>query len=249
MVMKMRIIDICEGYSAAGVLKKYYVEKGIRDYNIFPMGMCLSIGDIKETRESFLKEFYQFDGYAYTSILNELAGNITEGTMIRIWSSKKNDDDYMLLLFLCDFLKTKQLNMSVVFCSDYSNCVSSINALNYKEIEPVLSYEKKLTEEDIQEYANKWADLVKVNSELRILENGEVKSKSYSDYYDNILNSLRERMPCTIANLVGDCMVKRLINDAGDMLYSLIIDQLIELNKIKIVSKGERHFVDTIALV
>lgn len=61
-------------------------------------------------------------------------GNVKSDTKVRIWSSKKNDDDYMLLLFLCNFLKDQTNKISVIFSSDYKG-VWSINALDYKKIE------------------------------------------------------------------------------------------------------------------
>ena len=43
-------------------------------------------------------------------------------------------------------------------------------------------------------------------------------------------------------------MGKEILNDARDFVYLTLIDQLIDLNKIKIVKQGTRHFVDTIDL-
>lgn len=90
--------------------------------------------------------------------------------------------------------------------------------------------------------------MVKINSELRVLENGEVKNKKYSDYYDTILNIFKGITPCKISILIAECMGKEILNDASDLVYLTLIDQLIDLNKIKIVEKGTRHFIDTIDL-
>ena len=116
----MKIIDICEGFAACGCLKQYYESNNIKDYIIFPLGMSLSIGDIKYNRIDFLRNFYQDDNYDYTKSLNEILNNITNDTIIRIWSSKKNDGEYMLLLFLCNFLKDKTNKVNVIFASDYN---------------------------------------------------------------------------------------------------------------------------------
>ena len=154
----------------------------------------------------------------------------------------------MLLLFLCNFLKDKINTINVVFSSDYNELQYSINFLDYKKVNDVLKYEKTLSKDEIETYAKEWNKLVEINSELRTLENGKVKSKKYSDYYDIILSILKERTPCKIANLIGECMAKEVLNDARDFVYLYLIDQLINLNKIKIVEKGTRHFIDTIAL-
>ena len=244
----MKIIDICEGYAAAGCLKHYYKSNSINDYIIFPLGMSLSIGDIKYNRIDFLRKFYQDDNYNYTKSLNEILNSITNDTIIRIWSSKKNDDEYMLLLFLCNFLKDKTNKINVIFASDYNEFLYSINALEYKEIRSILKYEKTLSKDEIEAYAKEWNDLVEINSELRVLENGEIKNKKYSDYYDIILNTLKEIAPCKISILIAECMGKEALNNTGDLVYLTLIDKLIDLNKIKIVEKGTRHFVDTIDL-
>lgn len=104
--------------------------------------MSLPIGDIKYNRIDFLKNFYQDDNYDYTKSLNEILNNITNDTIIRIWSSKKNDGEYMLLLFLCNFLKDKTNKINVIFASDYNEFLYSINALDYREIKSILKYEK-----------------------------------------------------------------------------------------------------------
>ena len=249
----MKIIDICENFSAYGCLKQYYENNNIKDYMIYALEMYLSIGDIKNNHKDFLNRLYQSNysytcNYNYNEELKKILNNITNDTIIRIWSSKKNDDDYMLLLFLCDFLKDKINTINVVFSSDYNELQYSINFLDYKKVKDVLKYEKTLSKDEIETYAKEWNKLVEINSELRALENGEVKSKKYSDYYDIILSILKERTPCKIASLIGECMAKEVLNDARDFVYLYLIDQLIDLNKIKIVEKGTRHFVDTIAL-
>ena len=244
----MKIIDICEGFAACGCLKHYYESNNIKDYIIFPLGMSLSIGDIKNNRIDFLRRFYQDNNYDYTELLNEISNNITNDTIIRIWSSKNNDDEYMLLLFLCNFLKDKTNKINVVFANHYNEFLCSINALDYRKVNDVLKYEKTLYKGEIIAYAKEWNDLVEINSELRKLENGEVKNKKYSDYYDIILNILKERAPCKISILIAECMGKEILNDASDLVYLTLIDQLIDLNKIKIIKQGTRHFVDAIDL-
>ena len=244
----MKIIDICEGFAACGCLKHYYKSNSINDYIIFPLGMSLSIGDIKNNRIDFLRRFYQDYNYDYTELLNKILNNITNDTIIRIRSSKKNDDEYMLLLFLCNFLKDKINKINLVFANDYNKFLCSINALDYRKINDVLKYEKTLSKDEIKAYAKEWNDLVEINSELRVLENEKVKNKKYSDYYDIILNILKEIAPCKISILIAECMGNEVLNDAGDLVYLTLIDQLINLKKIKIVKKGTRHFVDTIDL-
>ena len=85
----MRIIDICENFSALGCLKQYYENNNIKDYMIFALEMHLSIGDIKNNHLGFLKKLYQkcYDynyTYNYNEELKKILNNITNDTIIRI---------------------------------------------------------------------------------------------------------------------------------------------------------------------
>lgn len=242
----MKTIDVCDNYAGGGCLKQYYVKNKVDNYKIICMGLNLSVGDIKNGHASFLRTLYEDNTYSYTDSINELLNNLPN-SKIRIWSSKGNDDDYLLLLYLCDLLKDKSDNLTVVYTTDYNKYVLSINALHYKEIDSILKYEKQLTLDDINKYSNEWKKLVEINSDLRVLENGIIKNKNYSDYDELILNRLSEIEPCTLVNLVGNLMANFMINDTGSAVYQHLIDRLISLNKIKVIQKGESHFTDIIA--
>lgn len=242
----MKTIDVCDDYAGYGCLKKYYEENKITNYKIICLGLDLVIGDIKNNRVSFLKALHGNNFYNYDDSINELLENLPS-SKIRIWSSKGNDNDYLLLLYLCDLLKDKNHNLTVVYTTDYDKNVLSINCLHHKEIKSVLVHEKYLTLDDINRYSNDWKKLVEVNSELRILENGIIKNKNYSDYDDQILKKLGDLEPCTLVNLIGNLMSSFIINDVGSTVYQYLIDRLISLNKIKIVERGENHFKDIIS--
>lgn len=245
----MKIIEVCEGYSSVGVIKKYQDKHNI-DNLIIPLALFLSIGDIKNNREEFLRKICPEIDFKSSNeeFLNELFKNIDKDTNVRIWSSKKNDDDYLLVLYLCNILKDKCDNISVIYTSDYNEYAISLNAVDYKEIKNLLDYEKILTKEEIEQFSKEWINLENINSQMRILENGIVTNKNYSDYDNIILSKLENIGESTIANLIGNLMVDFTINDAGDLVYLFLIDRLIENKKIVISKKGERHFVDIIKI-
>lgn len=242
----MKTIDICDNYAGGGCLKHYYIKNKITNYKIIYMGLNLAVGDIKNNHESFLRTLYEDNTYSYNDSVNELLNSLPN-SKIRIWSSKGSNDDYLLLLYLCDLLKDKSHNLSVIYTTDYDKRVLSINALDYKEIESILKYEKQLTLDEINKYSNEWKKLVEDNSNLRVLENGVIKNKNFSDYDELILNKLNKLEPCTLANLLGNLMADFVINDAGSAIYKYLIDRLIILNEIKVIEKGKEHFVDIIA--
>jgi len=244
----MKIVEVCEGHSSAGVIKRYQDEEN-KNNIIIPFSLFLSIGDIKNNRLKFLEEFCHEINFYKENSLKKLLCNIDESTHVRIWSSKKNADDYLLLLYLCNYLKDKCTNISVIYTSDYNEYACSLNSIDYKEVNELLKYEHKLSESEIDNLSNKWICLVNTNSELRVLENGEILNRKYSDYDNIILNKLTKLGKCKISDLIASLMIDFVINDAGDLIYTYLIDRLIDNNKIKIISKGERHFVDIIESV
>lgn len=245
----MKIIEVCEGYSSAGAIKRYQNEHNINNL-IIPLALFLSIGDIKNNREKFLKKLYPEIDFKSSNedFLNELFNNIDADTKIRIWSSKKNDDDYLLVLYICNLLKDKCYNISVIYTSDYNEYADTLGAIDYKEVKGLLKYEKTLSKMEIEKFSNEWINLVDANSELRVLKNEKIENKKYSDYDDIILNHLKELGECTIANLVARLMINFTINSSSDVVYLYLIDRLIESKKIIITKNGERHFVDTIKI-
>lgn len=261
--MNLKTIEICEKIGESGSLKMYYEKNGIKDYNIyFPLEMNLSLGELSTLdsnyhRIEFFKKLYPVDKdyihfdnpeefFNCIDTLNKISNNINDDTKIRIWSSKEDDDDYMMLLFLCNFLKDKTDKISVIFTSDYSEYAWDLISIDIKDIEYLFKYEKLLSKDEIQSYANQWNDLVKINSEVRTLENGEVKCKKYSDYYDDILNIIKAKLPCKRAEIIATCMLNRAMKNAGDVVYNFMIEQLLDSNKLKIVQKDENSFKDII---
>jgi len=244
----LKTIELCGSYAAVGVIKQYQEQENINNV-IIPFNLVLQIGDIKNNREEFLKEFAPDINFCIEESLTTLSNNIDKNTKVRIWSSKKNDDDYLLLLYLCNYLKDKCSNISVIYTSDYSDYAWSLDAMDYKEVYELLKYERDLSKIEIEKLSNNWSKLVNQNSELRIMENDEIQNKKYSDYDQIIIDNLKNLGQCKICNLIARLMLTFVINNSSDLVYLYLIDRLIKNNKIKIISKGERHFVDIIEAV
>ena len=233
----MKIIDVCESPSGFGCLKQYYKTNNINDYKIIFIWQILTIGDIKYNRMGFLKNEFQFE--PEHNWKEELFNNIDNNTKIRIWSSKASSSDYLLLPYLCNLLKDKCNNISVVYSTDYNKEAWSINFLSSREIEPILKYEKDLSEEQINNFSNEWKKLVEANSELRILEDGKIVNKKYSDYDNLIINTLKELGRCKYAVLLSNFLERNAINEIDDSIYFYLVNRLISQNKIKIVKHGD----------
>ena len=241
----MKTINICEGDAGAQNIKRYFSEIIIEENITFSLAMSLSIGDIKTDRTAFLKNLYPTGSNNYKKILKKITEYISKYDKIRIWSSNSSTDDYLLLLFLCDYLKEKTTKISVIFSDDYKN-IKSMDALYYKEMNELLQYEKNLKVQEIKLLSNQWRKLVEINSDIRVFDKQEVKCKKYSDYYNQILDILTKISPCRVVTLITNCMIKDILNNAGDAIYFMLINQLIELNKIKIIKETPNHLQNII---
>lgn len=231
----MKVIDICDDYGSKNCLKGYYDLKNVTDYFIISTELSLGIGDIKNNHIDFLRKLYNDSLFENDSL--KILDNVNTDTIFRIWSSKKDNDSYLLLLYVCYLLKDKNVNIHVVYSTDYNENALSISSIESKEIEEVLKYEKVLSFDEINNYAKKWCELVEVNSDLRIIENEEIINKNYSDYDDIILMYLSEENECSIAQLIAKLVIGHVINDVGDIVYLYLINRLIDMEKIKVVKK------------
>ena len=243
----MRIIDVCEHPSGAGCLKQYYEANNINDYKIIFVWQLLTIGDIKYNRMDFLKNEFQFE--PEHNWKEELFNNIDNNTKIRVWSSKASSSDYLLLLYLCNLLKDKCNNISVVYSTDYNKDAWSINFLSSREIGPILKYEKNLTKDEINSFSDEWKKLVETNSELRIIKDGKIMNKKYSDYDSLILNELKELGRCEYSILLGNLLGRNAINEIDDSIYFYLVNRLISQNKIKIIEHGDSDLRNIIEVV
>ena len=228
-------IDITSSVSGAYTLKEYYKRNDINDYCIFCLPLLLSIGDIKNhlfDREVVYNDFYE-NVVEFKNTIDDLLNSINQDTIIRIYSSKINIDDYLLMLYICNLLKDKDNTIKVVFVSDYKD-VFSLGALDTTEVKEVLNKEIELTEEQVNNYSKEWEELINVNSELRVFENNKVINKNYSDYDDIILNELDKLGQCKIPVLVGNLLANAITTSYEVQTYSYLVERLIKNNKIKI---------------
>jgi len=244
-----KTIEICEGYGAAGVLKKAEEDN---DNIRIPFNLCLSIGDLKgleDYERCFLSllgnEYFEPD---FKENINLIYNEIEKGSKIRIWTSHRSNDDYLLFLYMCDLLKDKVDFIYVVYSDEYNEHCWTLSCMDYLEVRQLFSKEHKLSKNEINEYAKKWQKIRQINSELRIVNDNEIQNLPFSHYDEEILSRLKQKGECTIASLVAELMGNLVINDMGDLEYLYLIDILIKKNKIKIIEKGERHFLDKIVI-
>ncbi len=242
-----KTVEVCSDYGACGVLKK---AQNDNDNIRIAFPLCLSIGnlsDIEKFDRQFLNELgSRYFGINFKEDIELIYNEIKKGSKIRIWTSHKSNDDYLLFLYLCDVLKDKLDNIYVVYSDEYNEYCWSLNCMDYLEVRQLFVKEYELSKTEINEYAKKWQQIRQVNSELRIIENRQIKNLSFNYYDEEILLRLKQKGECTIASLIGELMGDLVINDMNDLEYLYLINHLIKKNMIEITEKGDKHSLDKI---
>ncbi|MBQ8234626.1 MAG: hypothetical protein IJZ36_03485 [Bacilli bacterium] len=228
----MNILDIVNKDSEMLTLTKSQINSEVFAFNI-----VLAYGDLSKINEYIVDN--RIGGIKnapltyldYTDIFNKLNDDLKEHNSIRIWINEKDADNYLILLMLCNFVKEKDIYV-----------VKSTNSMTYLskgELDIAIKNAKKLSNEDIKKYSNEWNSIVKTNNEIRYLEEYKIIGKNYDDYTYKILNKLKINGEIQVIKLCGMLMRNNLVNKANELLYSYLIEKLINRGYIKIIKDGK----------
>jgi len=177
--------------------------------------------------------------YSLKKIINDLEKSVKNNNKIRIWTTHKQIDSYLMFLYVCNYFSNIESNLYVLFSDDFDNDCFSPSCMNENELEQLSKLEHKLTKEEIKKYSNQWKELINDNLDMRIIENNKVKSVTFDYYNDIILNKLSELGEVKMVSLVG-----RLMSDIHlyDTVFTYLIYRLIKEGKIIITYKDERYW-------
>ena len=232
------ITEIIYGDSAFYSINKSNLNKN----NIIKFNTMLSIADLSniDNYEMYLpKKIYLEDAiYSFKSEMNELDNSIANHHKIRIWCSHKEVNSYLLLLFMCNYLKNKDCEIYVVYSEEYKDECYSPSCMTSEELEQLSKLEHPLSSKDITTFSNEWLKVKESNSEMRIIENGKIRSVSY-DYFDKvILEKLKKLEKTKESHLIGSLMADYNI---GETIFVYLVNRLIRINKIEILETDENH--------
>ncbi len=241
----MKILEIVFGNSCYMTMKN----SPFRVNNILLCNLLLNVGDLSKIEEhkinipdELCNEIGNYSFEKEIIIVNEA---IKRKDKMRIWTSHYNVYSYLIMLYICNILKNIECDLYVTYSDEYGNAENYISpsVMNSKELEILAKLEHKLTKDEIIEYSNMWEEIVKINSEMRVFENGAVKSVSIN-YYDNvILDKLKELGQVKISKLVAMLMKEIYLTDN---LYVYIIKRLIKNDKIRIVKINDNIFFNSV---
>lgn len=236
---------VLSGSPSLSLKKSVFKENEIIDFLV-----SLSVGDLSNI-DNYIVELPEC--IYHEKIVCDLNENISRlikfveaGNKIRIWSSHTAPDDYLLLLFICNCLKNKIDNISVLYSDEYKEECYSPGAMTSGELKKLSAFEHKLSKKEIYELSDKWDMIKKKNTDLRIIKNNNIKSVNY-EYFDNeIINIMTSLKKTTIIGLTYELVIRYHISEC---VFIFLISRLIDLEKIKIVETNETYIKSVIKKV
>ncbi|MGM9881908.1 MAG: DUF3658 domain-containing protein [Bacilli bacterium] len=219
--------------------------------NILMINTLLNIGDlsnIKNYEIKIPKELYlDKNNNCIKEETNVIIDNINKMNIIRVWTGHNDIYSYLIMLFVSSIIKEYNYELYVLYCDDYNKDYSAPSVMREEELEDLTKFEHKLTKKEIIINSDTWEKLVKENTDLRVIEKGNVKSVSLNYYDKYILDTLKVMGKVKIIQLVGKLMKKVYLQDT---LYVYLINRLIKNNKIKIILDNDiRYFESLIEII
>ena len=243
-----KITEVVFGDSLCHEIK---ISKFSKNNKIIKFDSLFSICDLSNIEKNILilndeycdlisSEIYDINNtYSLKNIINDLEESIKNNNKIRIWTTHKQIDSYLMFLYVCNYFSNIDYDLYVLFSDEFDKECYSPSCMNEKGLEELSKLEHKLTKEKIKKYSNEWKEIINDNLDMRIIENNKVKSVTFDYYNDIILNKLNELGEVKMVSLVG-----RLMSDIHlyDTVFTYLIYRLIKEGKIIITSKEERYW-------
>lgn len=213
-----------------------------KDNNIIDFPISFSAGDLLEINNYVIrlpKNIYLEEIVCdYKDKIIELYDLVDKGYKVRVWTSHYDSDDYLLLLFICSYLKDKVDNIIVLYSDEYKDECYSPSTMTGEELEKLSTHEHILSKEDINKLLKEWNKIVEEKSDLRIIKSGKIKFVKYDFFNDEIINILNKKGSTSIIDLIYELNVKYHLDDR---IIRFLIDRLINMGKLNIVEKNEKY--------
>ena len=238
----METLEIVFGNSCYMTMKN----SAFKNNNILLFNALLNVGDlslIREYRINIPDELCnECSNFFFEDEILLINDSIKRKAKIRIWTSHYNVYSYLIMLYICNILKNVECELYVTYSDEYNNFISP-SLMSPIELENLSKLEHKLSKHDILKFSDEWEKLVETNSEMRVLENGIVKSVSIN-YYDNIiLNELELLGTVKVMELVAMLMKNVYLIDS---LYVYFIKRLVKSGIIKVVKECKDRFFNNV---
>lgn len=160
------------------------------------------------------------------SEISKLKNKVKDYKNIRIWYASNVNEDYLSMMYVVYLCSDK--NIQVV--DGYQRY--GISGYADDEIKDLVKKSRVLSKEEIQEYILKWNKIYDANSEVRILNNGEIINESYECFDSEILDKLYSLGELKEWSFIGNCMANNLKSFVMSVCYKSRVDYLKSIGKI-----------------
>ncbi len=243
------VIEIVSNDSGMGLLKR----SGNKNLKIC-LPLCLCIGNLdgmsclnRNELEKYINpnENKLFkNGLDFKYEYDKLMEYANKASKIRIWSSHLDCDDYCLLLYICYLLKEK--NISVIYSEELDWEATTLGCITEKELKILEQKEHILKPVEKDNFSNEWEKIIRDNTELRFVVNGQVLSKDINYFDSSILKRLEKLGRVNIYTLVAELMGNPIIPSVKypDWIYIYLINRLINNRLIEKSVKNNITYVE-----
>lgn len=211
-------------------------EAGFKD--VISFCLLLSYGNIQNLQNEKVKTV----GNVTIPIKEQLKKLNKQYEKVRIWYSILDNEDVCTLYFLVSYFYKQNVEISVCEVSDKD--YFSLGSYSTHEVNRLVERTSTLSIEEQKTYHETWQKLVNENNDLRVLQNGVLKSVSF-DYLDiERLNIIKQYKNIRYWSFIGECMSKRLCGFYGDVFFTARAEELIEQGAIEICDiKKEKNIL------
>lgn len=147
-----------------------------------------------------------------------------------IWIKSSDSNAYFLPYYFINrfYKQIKDKEIAIIYIDGYKNR-KGLDELRIGEFDELIKTEKILSINEINDYKDKWNEIVNNKCDIRNVVDGVIHYINIEDYYDVILDRLSQKGEINRIKFIGELMFDDKIIHGGILdIYSYIIDKLIE---------------------
>ena len=226
-----KTVEIVTNLSEAGELKMLNHCKNSQ----IAINLNLCIGKIddfkKYNRENlydFFPKFFERNKNDYKEEYDVIFDEIKKYEKIRFIFNEYNSNS-ILNIYYCIYRFYNNIKDKTISLAEFD-----FHKKNKEKYEYACENEKILTLEEIENYKLKWEEELNKNSEVRNIENGEIKDYSINDITLKILDFIKMNRPKDTYELILELAQSNILNiQSGLFIYNYIVEYMIAHEIIK----------------
>jgi hypothetical protein len=184
------------------------------------LGLLLNAGDISKLNECGVRKIDGCIELDSKILIDDFLLNLNKHDDVRVWYSGIDSEEMAFFYYVMYLINRNGINSNVYAINVGLKNLHSLACFKDDEVKNILVLSKKIEKEKIKEYSAAWEKLTKENGDLRLIDEGRLKTYSY-DYLDkNILEKLKKYKEIGKSRfIVVDCMSSELCSIFGSAIF------------------------------